>query len=160
MNSSNVNCIFQVDESGGSSACAGCPEFLPMWQKGCGPKGGDKAERVGFDVVDYPGNSVIGAVGPAFSDMSLAMIDKKMIGFSLEALKVYNDREGTHFTLYMVLKANMQSIAGALYFITFEAIDPYDSIQVFQAKVAETLENPKEFEDLASDIPVRINMLW
>ncbi|GAA0171052.1 hypothetical protein LIER_41310 [Lithospermum erythrorhizon] len=95
-------------------------------------------ETEGFDIDVYPPDGC-GVIRPLFDDMSLAKTDHSLINCSRIALDAYNHREGTDYTLYQVVKACAQLVAGQIYFITFEAINSSDHLQVFQAKVFEPI---------------------
>ncbi|GAA0153542.1 hypothetical protein LIER_11755 [Lithospermum erythrorhizon] len=93
-------------------------------------------ETQGFDIVDYPSDGC-GIIKPMFDDISRASANTydMLSNCSRIALDAYNQREGTDCTLYRVVNACSQPVAGVMYFITFEAINSKDHLQVFQAKV-------------------------
>ncbi|KAG9151391.1 hypothetical protein Leryth_025148, partial [Lithospermum erythrorhizon] len=51
------------------------------------------------------------------------------------AVDAYNQREGTDYTVNRVVKSCQQAVAGRMYYITFEAINSKDHLQVLQAMV-------------------------
>ncbi|KAG9151392.1 hypothetical protein Leryth_025148, partial [Lithospermum erythrorhizon] len=81
------------------------------------------------------------------------------------AVDAYNQREGTDYSVIRVVKVCQQLVAGKMYFITFEAINSKDHLQVFQAMVYDPmieankvlLVRPKAMDGMPSD--KRSNMM-
>ncbi|GAA0140898.1 hypothetical protein LIER_42633 [Lithospermum erythrorhizon] len=108
----------------------GDPEIWAKYRK-------QARESEGFDIDVYPPGGCCGAIQPMFSDTSPVSANTFNIlrDCSRIAVDAYNQREGTDYTVNRVVKSCQQAVAGRMYYITFEAINSKDHLQVLQAMV-------------------------
>ncbi|XLR01667.1 hypothetical protein HN51_056499 [Arachis hypogaea] len=93
-------------------------------------------ESDGFDVERFEGR-LPGSIKPYKLTEARC---PPLIGFSKQALKVYNENNKTKFEFYELKKANSQGVAGVMFYITFEAISG-DIIGTFRARVWKKIMN-------------------
>ncbi|CAL5368873.1 unnamed protein product [Camellia sinensis] len=77
-------------------------------------------ESDGFDVMLFPRSFACGTTTPLHNFDEIA---DDLKSFSELALKEYNEKEHTNLELVKVVKVNVASVAGFLYYITFDVKD-------------------------------------
>ncbi|XP_050256661.1 uncharacterized protein LOC126702087 isoform X2 [Quercus robur] len=94
-------------------------------------------ESGGFDVDDFSHSFACGRIETMGFGGVIDDADKKKLGeYSKEAIHKYNTDEKKNFKFKEVVKANVQCVAGLMYYITFKAEDASTAtIETFQAKV-------------------------
>ncbi|XP_059666776.1 uncharacterized protein LOC132312423 [Cornus florida] len=96
-------------------------------------------ESDGFDVPEFPNVFALGIIvpylvpGEPFEDESSL---EELNTCSLLAIQDFNGRNDENYEFVKVVKANMQPVSGAMFFITFEAKNKdVGPVETFEAKV-------------------------
>ncbi|KAK2977690.1 hypothetical protein RJ640_000039 [Escallonia rubra] len=96
-------------------------------------------ESEGFDIDDFApiiAKVAFGIVMPLGDFKKLGnLMQEAIISDSKDAIEMFNNLHGEKFEFVDIVKANMEVVAGAIFYITFTAKDADGKVETFQTKV-------------------------